>query len=70
MIKLIVEILKVIPPILWFSLALTLEILLYRPFLDQLLPNLVGFKAMGVEFSLLSMHWKERGGNDLPGGIA
>lgn len=49
----IIELLKVMPPLLWFVLTLVVVILFYRPFRDQLLPNLACFKAMGVEFSFV-----------------
>lgn len=52
-IEIIIELVKVMLPVLWFLLTLVMAILLYRPFRDQLLPNLAGFKAMGVEFSFV-----------------
>lgn len=48
-----VELLQLIPSILWFLLGLVLIILFYRPLRYELLPNLAGFKAMGVEFSFV-----------------
>lgn len=47
------ELLQLIPSILWFLLGLVLIILFYRPIRYELLPNLSGFKAMGVEFSFV-----------------
>jgi len=47
------ELLQLIPSILWFLLGLVLIILFYRPLRYELLPNLSGFKAMGVEFSFV-----------------
>ncbi len=49
----IIALIKVITPLLWFLLTLVLVILFYRPFRDKLLPNISGFKAMGVEFSFI-----------------
>lgn len=48
-IKLIIELVKVMLPVMWFLLILVMVILFYRPFRDQLLPNLASLKAMGVE---------------------
>jgi len=47
------ELVKVIPSILWFLLVILLLVLFYRPIRDELLPNLGGFKAMGVELSFV-----------------
>lgn len=51
--NLALEIVKHLPSILWFFLACTLVILFYRPVRYELLPNLAGLKAMGVEFSFV-----------------
>ena len=48
-----VELIKVIPSILWFLLALVLLALFYRPIRDEILPNLTGLKTLGVEFSFV-----------------
>ena len=47
------EIISIIPSILWFLLALIVIIIFYKPVCRELLPKLSGFKAMGVEFSLI-----------------
>ncbi len=47
------ELVKLIPSILWFFLVVVLFVLFYRPIRDELLPNLIGFKLMGVEFSFI-----------------
>ena len=47
------EIIKIIPSILWFILILGLVVVFYKPIRDDLLPNLGGFKALGVELSFV-----------------
>jgi len=47
------ELIKLIPSILWFLFVATLFGLFYRPIRDELLPNLAGFKAGGVELSFV-----------------
>ncbi|MHC4699688.1 MAG: response regulator [Planctomycetota bacterium] len=47
------EFVRLIPSVLWFSLVVTLLVLFYEPIRKDLLPNLKGFKAMGVEFSFV-----------------
>jgi CheY-like chemotaxis protein len=44
------ELVKLIPSILWFFLAVILIAAFYRPIRDDLLPNLISLKAGGVEF--------------------
>jgi CheY-like chemotaxis protein len=51
--KLAVELIKIAPSFLWFLLAVILTIIFYRPIRNELLPNLRGFKAMGIEFSFV-----------------
>ena len=48
-----VEVVKLIPSILWFILFLILLFLFYRPLRHELLPYLIGFKAMGIEVSFI-----------------
>lgn len=48
-----VAIIEIIPSILWFLLVLAGVIVFYRPIRDELLPNLRGFKAHGIEFSFV-----------------
>ncbi|MBI3799630.1 MAG: response regulator [Deltaproteobacteria bacterium] len=48
-----VELIKLIPSLLWFLSVATLFGLFYRPIRDELLPNLTGFKAGGVELSFV-----------------
>ena len=48
-----IELVKLIPSILWFFLVVVLLIVFYRPIRDELLPRIGGFKAMGVEFSFV-----------------
>jgi CheY-like chemotaxis protein len=47
------EFIKLIPSLLWFMFVATLFGLFYRPIRDELLPNLTGFKAGGVELSFV-----------------
>jgi CheY-like chemotaxis protein len=47
------EMIKLVPSLLWFTLALTVVLIFYRPIRDEVLPNLTGLKAMGVEFSFV-----------------
>ena len=47
------DLVKIIPSILWFLLVLIIIWKFYRPIRDELLPNLIGFKAMGVELSFI-----------------
>ncbi len=51
--KLLLEVIKNLPAILWFVLACVIVLLFYKPIRHELLPNLSGFKAMGVEFSFV-----------------
>lgn len=51
--KLLLELIKNLPAILWFLLAFVVVLLFYKPIRHELLPNLSGFKAMGVEFSFV-----------------
>jgi CheY-like chemotaxis protein len=48
-----VELIKILPALLWFLFVATLFGLFYRPLRDELLPNLTGFKAGGVELSFV-----------------
>jgi CheY-like chemotaxis protein len=52
-VRIIVELIELIPSILWFLLVLAGVIICYRPIRDELLPNLRGFKAHGIEFSFV-----------------
>jgi hypothetical protein len=47
------ELIKIIPSLLWFLFVVTILGLFYRPIRDELLPNLIGFKAGGVELSFV-----------------
>ena len=47
------ELIKILPSILWFFLAAAVLVLFYKPIRDDLLPNLSGFKAAGVELSFV-----------------
>jgi CheY-like chemotaxis protein len=49
----IIDLLKTIPPILWFIFICVLFILFYKRIRDELLPKLGGIKAAGVEFSFV-----------------
>lgn len=51
--KLLLELIKNLPAILWFLLVFVVVLLFYKPIRHELLPNLSGFKAMGVEFSFV-----------------
>ena len=50
---LVIEIIKLIPSLLWASLGIVGLVLFYRPICDELLPKLSGFKTMGIEFSFV-----------------
>jgi len=47
------ELIKNLPAILWFIVSCIIIILLYGPIRHELLPNITGFKALGVEFSFV-----------------
>lgn len=47
------ELVKLIPSVLWFCLVTILIVMFYRPIRDDLLPRLSGFNVMGVEFSFV-----------------
>lgn len=49
----VIELIKIIPSILWFLLVIAVLLLFYRPIRDDLLPKLGEFKAMGVELSFV-----------------
>ncbi len=51
--ELVSELIKIVPSVLWFGLALLILLIFYKRIRDELLPNLSGFKAMGVEFSFV-----------------
>ena len=49
----VVELVKIVPSFLWWILVLMVVLLFYKRIRDDLLPNLSGFKAAGVELSFL-----------------
>ena len=49
----IIELLKALPPILWFLFILVFFALFYRQIRDELFPKISGIKALGVEFSFV-----------------
>ncbi|MFQ5632215.1 MAG: response regulator [bacterium] len=51
--KLLVEGIKIIPSLLWVIVALVIVKIFYKQIRDDLLPNLAGFRALGVEFSFV-----------------
>jgi CheY-like chemotaxis protein len=51
--NMLIELIKIIPSILWFFLFIFVFFLFYRPIRDQLLPNLSSFKAYGIEFTIV-----------------
>lgn len=51
--KLWIELIKILPSVLWFILIAILMIKFYKPIRYELIPKLTGFKAMGVEFSFI-----------------
>jgi len=53
MLEIIIELIKLIPSLLWILLIVVILILFYRPVRYVLFPRLSGIKAMGVEFSFL-----------------
>lgn len=48
-----VELIKLIPSILWLLFVVIILILFYRPIRNDLLPNLSAFKAGGIELSFV-----------------
>jgi CheY-like chemotaxis protein len=50
----VTELVKIIPAILWFALAVFVLVLFYRPIRDELLPYLSTVKAGGVELSFVA----------------
>jgi CheY-like chemotaxis protein len=51
--KVTLEIIKNLPPVLWFLLVSAIVILFYKPLRYELLPKLSGLKMWGVEFSFV-----------------
>ena len=49
----VIELIKIIPSIFWFFLAIVIIILFYRTIRDELLPNISILKAGGVELSFV-----------------
>jgi CheY-like chemotaxis protein len=49
----VVEILKVVTPVLWLIFVVALVVVFYKSIRDDLVPRLSGLKAMGVEFSFI-----------------
>jgi len=47
------EVLKLLPSLLWFALALVVCILFYKPIRYELLPRITSLKAFGVEFTFV-----------------
>ena len=54
-----IELIKLLPSVLWFVLVVTLIYIFYRPIREYLLPNLSGLKAMGVEKEDINLNVKE-----------
>jgi CheY-like chemotaxis protein len=48
-----VELIKIVPSVLWFIFVAVLVIRLYEPFKSQLLPRMSGIKAFGVEATFI-----------------
>jgi CheY-like chemotaxis protein len=48
-----VELVRLLPELLWFALAVALIYALWQPIRHELLPNLVNMKAGGIELSFL-----------------
>jgi hypothetical protein len=48
-----IELLRIIPSLLWWCLAVVVLALFYRPFRDELLPHVAGLEAMGVKISFV-----------------
>jgi hypothetical protein len=55
------EMIKLVPSLLWFSLALTVVLIFCRPIRDEVLPNLTGLKAMGVGRKVHGMEVRDNG---------
>ncbi|MCD6160927.1 MAG: response regulator [candidate division Zixibacteria bacterium] len=51
--ELYIELIKLIPSILWLVIAVVVIIVFYKPIKRDLLPNLAGFKFMDVELSFI-----------------
>lgn len=48
------ELIKLIPSLLWFTLAVVLFIKFFRPIRYELFPKISGIKAMGIELSFIT----------------
>jgi CheY-like chemotaxis protein len=53
MVEIVIELIQLIPSLLWIFLITAILILFYRPIREVLFPKLSGFKAMGIEISFL-----------------
>ena len=51
--EMVIELLKIAPPLLWILVVVVVLVMFYRPIRDDLLPKLSGLKAIGVEFSFI-----------------
>lgn len=51
--NIVIELIRIVPSIFWFFLAIAIIILFYRTIRDELLPNISIFKAGGVELSFV-----------------
>ena len=51
--EVIIELVRLIPSVLWFIFAIVLVAVLYTPFRREFLPRLTGFSAFGVEAKLI-----------------
>ena len=51
--SIIIELIKIIPSVLWLLFVVALVIFLYRPIKEDILPRLSSFEAAGVKFSVI-----------------
>jgi CheY-like chemotaxis protein len=49
----VIELIRIIPSLVWFCLIVIILLVFYRPVRDDLLPNLAGLKVAGVELSFV-----------------
>jgi CheY-like chemotaxis protein len=51
--EIIIEVIKILPSVLWFLFLVILVARLYKPFMEHLLPRISGLKAFGVEATFI-----------------
>jgi hypothetical protein len=51
--QILIELIRLVPTVLWVVLAAVVVFVFYRPIRDDLLPRMSGFKAWGSNMPLL-----------------